>query len=165
MTDSPFSYLASAAALLLVLAATPAAHAQLTPSPANPAPLGPADTVKLKSGVRYWTLKPGTGERPGPGQKVWVLYTGRLADGHIFDTSDITGKPLKFSVGTGQVIPGMDEVVGLMRVGQKVTCIIPSRLGYGPAGQLDEAEDTGTAYKIPPNAELRFDVELVKVGK
>ncbi len=161
-----FRSLGSAALLVALLAAAPAAHAQLNPTPLNPAPLGPVDTIRLKSGVRYWTTQAGTGERPAAGQKVWIHYTGRLADGKIFDTSSLTGKPLKFTVGAQQVIPGMDEMVALMRVGQRVTCVLPAQLGYGPVGQPDDtAEEGQNAYRIPPNADLTFDLELVKVAK
>ena len=151
-------------AAALLTASASAAHAQLNPTPANPAPLG-TDTVLLKSGVRYWTTRPGTGERPGPGQKVWIHYTGRLADGKIFDTSQITGKPLKFTLGAGQVIVGMDEMVALMHVGEKVTVRIPAVFGYGPVGQPDDPDDLATAYRIPPNADLTFDLELLKCSK
>ena len=144
----------------------PAASAQLLPSAVSPAPVAPApDTVRFKSGVRYWTTHPGTGERPKKGQKVWIHYTGRLADGKIFDTSQITGHPLKFYVGTGQVISGMDEMVAHMQVGQKVTVQIPAQWGYGAAGQPEDPDDIATAYRIPPNADLTFDLELVKCGK
>lgn len=157
----------SALAAALLLGFAPATYAQPTPasvSGAIPAPTTP-DTIRLKSGVRYWTTHPSTGERPGPGQKVWIHYTGRLADGKIFDTSQITGRPLKFTIGTGQVIPGMDEMVALMHVGQKVTVVIPAQMGYGPVGQPDDPEDINTAYRIPPNADLTFDLELVKCNK
>jgi FKBP-type peptidyl-prolyl cis-trans isomerase len=158
----PAHALVVASALLL---AAPA-YGQLTPSPANPAPLTGTDTVRLKSGVRYWTTQVGAGERPSTGQKVWIHYTGRLPNGKIFDTSQITGKPLKFTIGVGQVIPGMDEMVSLMHVGQKVTVFIPSQLGYGPAGQPDDSEEEGqAAYRIPPNSDLYFDLELVKCTK
>ena len=154
-------------ATALLLASAPVAHAQLNPTPANPAPLTTgADTVRLRSGVRYWTTKAGTGERPAAGQKVWIHYTGRLPDGKIFDTSMITGKPLKFTLGAAQVIAGMDEMVGLMRVGQKVTVVIPGLLGYGPVGQLADPDDeTSSAYRIPPNSDLIFDLELTKCSK
>ena len=144
----------------------PAASAQLLPSAVSPAPAAPApDTVRFKSGVRYWTTHPGTGERPKKGQKVWIHYTGRLADGKIFDTSQITGKPLKFTLGAGQVIVGMDEMVALMHVGEKVTVRIPAVFGYGPVGQPDDPDDLATAYRIPPNADLTFDLELLKCSK
>lgn len=161
---SPFGAAFALGASLLLLTA-PAALAQLNPTPANPAPLGPPDTVQLKSGVRYVTTVPGTGERPAAGQKVWVHYTGRLTDGHIFDTSNITGKPLKFTVGAQQVIPGVDQVVAVMKVGQKVTAFIPAALGYGPVGQPDDAEEGGNAYRVPPNADTVFELELVRVAK
>ena len=47
-----------------------------------------SDTVKLASGLRYVVLKEGRGGTVGKGDKVLVHYTGRLADGTVFDTSD-----------------------------------------------------------------------------
>ena len=148
----------------LLAGVAPEARAQVKPSPTNPVTRD-ADTIRLSNGMRYWTTQPGSGERPSPGQKVWVHYTGRLVDGRIFDTSSISGKPLKFTVGAGQVIPGMDQVVALMHVGQKITVLIPAALGYGPAGQADDPDDINTAYRIPPNSDLTFDLELVRCTK
>lgn len=150
-----FALLPLVGALLL---ARPACAQEVAPHPDET-----GDTVRLKDGIKYWITRPGAGARPQAGQKVWVHYTGKLDDGRIFDTSAITGKPLKFAVGRGDVIPGIDEVVGLMRVGQRLTCFIPSRFGYGPAGQQEDPDDLNTAYRIPPNADLIFDLELVKV--
>lgn len=145
----------------LLLFSSAAAVAQTDPVPVA----APVDTIRLRSGVIFWTTRPGVGERPNAGQKVWIQYTGRLADGKIFDTSRKTGKPFKFTLGAGQVIPGMDETIAQMHVGQQLTVIIPAELGYGATGQTEDADDLGTVYRIPPNADLTFDLELVKFSK
>ena len=89
------------------------------------------------------------------GQTVSVLYTGKLLDGTVFDASSLhNNTPYAFILGNGQAIPGWDEGIALMHKGDKGQLLIPSALGYGPAG-------SGTA--IPPNSVLRFDVELVDV--
>ncbi|MDH3392840.1 MAG: peptidylprolyl isomerase [Desulfobulbaceae bacterium] len=65
------------------------------------------------------------------GDTVHVHYTGRLTDGTVFDTSD--GRdPLKFTVGEGQVIPGFDNAILEMTVGDKKTVEIPVDQAYGP---------------------------------
>ena len=93
--------------------------------------------------------------RPRPRDSVFVLYTGALMDGSVFDASSRHGnKPFGFVLGRGQVITGWDEGIALMRKGEKAQLLIPSTLGYGARG-------AGSA--IPPNAALRFDVELVNI--
>ena len=59
----------------------------------------------------------------------------------------------------------MDQTVEQMRVGQQLTVVIPAELGYGATGQTEDADDLGTVYRIPPNADLIFDLELVKFTK
>ena len=106
------------------------------------------------SGLKYIDEVVGTGESPKNGKLVTVHYTGRLADGKKFDSSLDRGQPFAFSIGTGQVIKGWDEGVLTMKVGGKRKLIIPANLGYGARG---------AGGVIPPNAELHFDVELIKV--
>ncbi len=64
------------------------------------------------------------------GDMVRVHYTGRLADGQVFDSSE-GGEPLEFTVGEGQVIPGFDEGVRGMNVGEKKTVEIAPEDAYG----------------------------------
>lgn len=106
---------------------------------------------------------PGKGEACSPGEKVTVHYTGWLRDpkakkqrGKEFDSSRKRA-PLEFNLGAGQVIRGWDQGVAGMKVGGKRTLIIPSALGYGAHG-------IGNGL-IPPNADLIFEVELIKISK
>ena len=86
---------------------------------------------------------------------VSVLYTGRLMDGTVFDASANNGNvPISFVLGRGEVIAGWDEGIALMRKGEKAQLIIPSALAYG---------SRGSGRTIPPNAVLRFEVELTNV--
>ena len=106
-------------------------------------------------------LKEGRGGTVGKGDKVLVHYTGRLADGTVFDTSE-NGKPLKFNAGIGKVIKGWDEMLLLMRVGDEVEVIIPANLAYGERGVPNHDED---GYSIPPGADLYFKMRLMKVDR
>jgi FKBP-type peptidyl-prolyl cis-trans isomerase len=89
------------------------------------------------------------------GKTVSVLYTGRLLNGTVFDaSSQRNNTPIEFVLGAGRVIPGWDEGIALMRKGERATLLIPSGLAYG---------GRGAGGSIPPNAVLRFEVELVDV--
>jgi len=109
---------------------------------------------KTSSGLRYQIIQKGDGAKAEKGKKVSVHYKGQLADGTVFDSSYKRNQPIDFALGVGQVIPGWDEGVGLLKVGDKARFVIPSDLAYGSAG---------AGGVIPPNATLIFDVELVAV--
>ena len=111
------------------------------------------------SGLRYSDTIVGGGMEAVKGKTVEVHYTGWLNDGKDghgtkFDSSLDRGDPFTFALGGGMVIAGWDEGVAGMKVGGKRTLLIPSKLGYGPRG---------AGGVIPPNADLIFDVELLKV--
>jgi FKBP-type peptidyl-prolyl cis-trans isomerase 2 len=65
------------------------------------------------------------------GDTVQVNYTGKLADGTVFDSS-IGREPLEFTMGAGQMIPGFEKAVFGMKVGEKKTVTIPASEAYGP---------------------------------
>ncbi len=68
------------------------------------------------------------------GDKIKVHYHGKLTDGTTFDSSE-GRSPLEFEVGSGAVIPGFDEGVMGMAVGDKKTINIPAEQAYGPRVQ------------------------------
>lgn len=103
--------------------------------------------------LRIRDLEAGTGAEASPGRTISVHYTGTLLDGTEFDSSRGKGEPFEFQLGTGQVIPGWDEGLVGMRVGGRRELIIPANMAYGREGLGD----------IPPDAALKFDVELVDV--
>ncbi len=108
------------------------------------------------SGLQYEDTLIGTGEVAKKGHSVTVHYTGWLynegVQGAKFDSSKDRNDPFVFSLGAAMVIQGWDEGVAGMLVGGSRTLIIPSNLGYGPRG---------AGGVIPPNATLKFDVELL----
>jgi peptidylprolyl isomerase len=124
------------------------------PKEEKKSPMTDAEYTTTPSGLKYKDLVPGTGESPTKGQTVEVHYTGTLTDGSKFDSSRDRGQTFKFPIGTGRVIPGWDEGVGMMKVGGRRELVIPPELGYGASG---------AGGVIPPNATLIFDVELISV--
>ena len=134
--------------------------------------LGVAAAVLLAAGLA-WTAQPkgvdvdvvtqGTGPSPSKTDVVFVRYTGKLADGTVFDQSQDVPLPIEGLLPKGsplplsRMIPGFAEGAVQMKKGGKYTLFIPADKGYGAEGQKDQQ---GTQV-IPPNADLSFDVELV----
>jgi peptidylprolyl isomerase len=110
--------------------------------------------IQTDQGLRFIDEKVGDGASPTNGETVTVHYTGWLTDGSKFDSSVDRGQPYEFLIGTGRVIPGWDIGVASMKAGGKRRLIIPSDLAYGPDGRPP---------RIPQNATLIFDVELLGV--
>ncbi|MDX1828273.1 MAG: peptidylprolyl isomerase [Lutibacter sp.] len=106
------------------------------------------------SGLRYKIIQEGNGKKATKGSVVSVHYKGQLDNGQVFDSSYSRKQPIDFTLGIGQVIPGWDEGIQLLKVGDKARFVIPSNLAYG---------SQGAGGVIPPNAILVFDVELMDV--
>jgi peptidylprolyl isomerase len=145
----------------LALCGPLAAGATSTPAPrtatktSHPPAARVGTTVTTKSGLKYTDLVIGKGPMPKAGQTISVLYTGRLTNGTVFDsTSKRDNQPFDTPIGVGEVIRGWDEGMLTMRVGGKRRLTIPPALGYGKSG---------AGGVIPPNATLIFDVELLAI--
>ncbi len=129
--------------------------------------------TKSETGLVYKIIKNGTGEKPAEGAKVNIHYAGYLENGELFDTSyrevaeqylkkdqrkENSGgyKPLDyvFTKAPGGFIAGFSEGLAKLGYGDKVILFIPSELGYG---------ERGAGGVIPPNANIIFEVELLKV--
>ena len=108
------------------------------------------------SGLQYEDTVVGSGAEAKAGRNVTVHYTGWLYEngeqGAKFDSSKDRDDPFIFALGAGMVIKGWDEGVQGMKEGGQRTLIIPANLGYGARG---------AGGVIPPNATLKFDVELL----
>lgn len=98
----------------------------------------------------------GKGPAAKKGDTVRVHYTGRLLDGTKFDSSLDRNEPFEFTIGEGAVIKGWDEGVPGMKKGGKRKLVIPSDMAYGKRG---------SPPKIPPDAPLEFEIELVEIVK
>ena len=106
---------------------------------------------KMPSGLLIETLVEGTGATPTAGSTVKVHYTGKLADGSVFDSSLERGEPASFAV--AQVVKGFAEGILNMKVGGKVILTMAPELAYGPAA----------VGPIPANSALQFEVELIEI--
>lgn len=110
--------------------------------------------ITTASGMKYVDLKVGDGATPRMGQRVQVHYIGKLENGREFENSYKAGPPAQFNIGPG-LIPGWNEALQSMKVGGKRLITLPPKLAYGPSG---------SPPKIPPNATLTFEIELLGVG-
>ena len=108
--------------------------------------------MSTESGLQYKVLTAGTGRQPKASDKVKVHYKGTTLDGQEFDSSYKRGQPASFAL--NGVIKGWTEGVQLMKEGAKWTFYIPPGLAYGTRG---------SGAKIPPNAALIFEIELLEV--
>jgi peptidylprolyl isomerase len=111
--------------------------------------------AQTPSGIRFIIQKEGTGIKPAAGKTVRINYKGSLLSGKVFDSSDIQGKPIEFQAGTGRVIPGWEEMIMDMKIGEKRLAIIPPELAYG-------AQAVGNGA-IPANSFLVFEMELIGI--
>ena len=116
--------------------------------------------VQQIEGVKIIILEEGNGDIAKSGGTVVMNYTGKLADGTVFD-SNVDPKfnhvqPFVFTIGVGQVIRGWDVGIAGMKVGEKRILEINPDYAYG---------ETGAGGVIPPNATISFEVELLQIEK
>jgi FKBP-type peptidyl-prolyl cis-trans isomerase len=111
--------------------------------------------ITLENGLQYEVLREGSGRQLShrSTEPITIHYHGTLTNGNVFDSSVDKGKTITFKL-TG-VIKGWQEVIPLMKEGEKIRAYIPSDLGYGN-------QQRGT---IPPNSILIFEIELIKFGE
>jgi FKBP-type peptidyl-prolyl cis-trans isomerase len=111
--------------------------------------------VSLPTGLQYKILQQGRGETPKTHQHVICNYRGTLLDGTEFDNSNRHNGPSTFPL--KGVLEGWREALLMMPVGSKWQLFVPPDLAYGKAGV--------PSMKVPPNATLIFELELVSVKK
>jgi FKBP-type peptidyl-prolyl cis-trans isomerase len=108
------------------------------------------------SGIQVYVERPGHGDKSKDGSHLKVHYEGWLEkDFTMFDSSRAKRRPFEFDLGKGSVIDGWDIALKDVREGTKLQIKIPARLAYGSQG--------ASSMGIPPNANLIFKVEVLKV--
>lgn len=152
-----------ALAAVCSLACTLAVHAQSKPaaaaagttttSTAPAAPGKPGSTVTTSSGLVFKLVKAGQGASPQATDRVKVHYRGTLLNGTEFDSSYKRGQPAEFPL--NRVIPCWTEGLQLMKVGATAQLTCPPHIAYG---------SRGAGAVIPPDATLKFEVELLGVN-
>lgn len=110
------------------------------------------EAKKTTTGIRYIILREGEGESPKPGDKCHVLYVGRLLHGQVFDQKQDKDDPFIFRVRRDEVIEGWDQLLQVMKKGEKRLAIIPPELAYGTRGRPPN---------IPRSSTLVFEMELL----
>jgi len=115
-----------------------------------------------EGGVKYAVTNDskGKGGYPQNGDVIAIEYTGYLTSGQIFDSTHALGqnKPLVFVLGGNAVIPGLNDIVSNMKVGQKVQAIFPPDMAFGEKGICQEDGEC----LIKPGSTLVYDVYLKK---
>ena len=122
------------------------------PAPARPTPVRAFKRVPAPDGIQIRRLNETTGAKPERNDRVVVHYHGTLKDGSVFDSSVERGRPENFKMGS--VVPCWTEALTRLRVGEKAKIVCPPDTAYGPKG---------SPPKIPPNATLHFEIELLGI--
>ncbi len=146
-------------ALFALCVLAPAAHAQrekLPPDDLEFVEKTWPEAKKTSTGIRYIVMREGQGEVAKPGDKVDVLYIGRLLDGKVFDQALDAKHPFSIRVKRGEVIEGWDQILQFMKQGEKRLVIIPPELAYGTRGQPPS---------IPRDATLVFEMEIAAINR
>jgi FKBP-type peptidyl-prolyl cis-trans isomerase FkpA len=133
-----------AASAVAALASPSGAHAQASAARA---------TANLSPGLTYKSVREGTGASPTATDAVRVHYRGTLMNGTEFDSSYKRNEPATFPL--SRVIPCWTQGVQRMKVGGKAELVCPPELAYG---------ERGAGNDIPPNATLRFEIELLAIN-
>lgn len=141
---------------------TPTSTVTATPAfslnPTLPAP-APLPTITLdgakttSSGLQYLEEVAGSGAAPAAGDLITMNFIASLADGTELVNTYTDGQPATVVWGKGNLLPGWEEGVGLMKAGGKAKLLLPPELAFG-------VEGTGS---IPANSQIVLEVELLKV--
>jgi len=135
-------FVVAVAAAALADPSPASAQASAARAPATPAP-----------GLTYKSVREGTGASPTATDAVKVHYRGTLMNGTEFDSSYKRNEPATFPL--NRVIPCWTQGVQRMKVGGKAELVCPPELAYG---------ERGAGGTIPPNATLRFEIELIEIN-
>jgi len=112
-----------------------------------------SNQMTTESGLKYSIINKGDGPKAEDGKEIHTHCILSLEGGkEIWSTRG--GETFNFVLGQTSLIPGFDETITLMQVGDRFEVTIPSELGYG---------ERGAPPDIPPHATLIFDIEVMDV--
>ena len=111
------------------------------------------NTLTTETGVHYWVYENGNGVKIKTGDILQCAYTLKLITGDEIYNSDSDG-PLIFKIGKSDQPSGLEEVLLLLRQGDRAKVVVPSYLAHGLAGDND---------KIPSAATLVYDIHIEKI--
>lgn len=112
------------------------------------------DTIATESGLKYYIVEKGEGEKVEDGKEVTLHGIGTLVNGEVFWETRESDNPFHFVTGTNSVIKGVEEGISKMRVGDRWIFILPPEIAYGNKQR----------GPIPPNSTLIFDYEVLDVS-
>mmetsp|Transcript_1144 Transcript_1144/g.1550 ORF Transcript_1144/g.1550 Transcript_1144/m.1550 type:complete len:227 (-) Transcript_1144:127-807(-) len=124
-------------------------------SPLLPALAGDEFTT-TKSGLRYKVVTSGPGPKGQPGDLITIRFKGDC-NGIVFDDLFSTAEPYFYRLGTSNLVPGLDEAVNMMTLGDRWVLEVPPKLGFGPKGK----PAAPGRPRIPGDVILKFEVEIV----
>jgi FKBP-type peptidyl-prolyl cis-trans isomerase len=153
---APFRIVALVCALLAAPVLLHAQREKLPPDDLDFVESKWPNAKKSNTGIRYVVENAGKGPLLMPGDLVMVTYTASLLNGKMFDRVQDRVHPFTFRVDRGEVIDGWDQILQLMRPGDKWIVIVPPELGYGRRGNPP---------RVPSYATLVFEMELLGVKK
>eukprot|EP01041_Mallomonas_annulata_P009547 gene9547-19846_t len=110
------------------------------------------------SGVKYTVVKSGTGASPKVGDMVSIRFRGSYK-GNVFDDTFSTSEPYLYRAGLGSIVKGLDDTIIHMKVGDRLKLQFGGDLAFGSKGK---ASSPGKP-RIPPMAEIDYEVELVEL--
>ena len=109
----------------------------------------------LDSGLQIKMLRSGDGTQyPQQMQSVAIHYTAYLPGGKMWDSTKDRKRPLRFRIGAGQVIKGLDLAVSQLSIGARAKVLIPADIAYGARG---------FPGLVPPNTPIEFDIEVLEL--
>ena len=124
------------------------------PAPPEAEPVVLEGAVTTDSGLQFLETTAGSGATPQEGDLVTMNFSGTLPDGTMFGDSYSSGAPVTVVFGSGQLLPGWEEGLGLMKEGSVAKMVLPPEIAFGDEG----------FGMIPPGSEIILDVELLEVA-
>jgi peptidylprolyl isomerase len=134
------------------VSSTPTSEAALPPAPTSGLYLLPGATTTA-TGLQFLEEKPGSGERPEPGEIVTMHYSVSLLDGTELASTYANNEPVSTVWGENRLLPGWEEGLGMLKPGGKAKLVLPAELAFGEQGY----------GAIPPNSQILMEVELISV--